>query len=70
MVHKLIHKRSASGFITKLLDKSVGSDVLFKNVLSDGADFVFFEKKSRENICQPDKAEGEVAAQKKLMGAL
>ena len=70
MVHKLIHKRSASGFITQLLDKSVGSDVLFKNVLRNAADFVFLEKKSREKICQPDKAEGEVAAQKKLMGAL
>ena len=44
MVHKLIHKRSASGFITQLLDKSVGSDVLFKNVLRDAADFGFSEK--------------------------
>ena len=67
----MIHKRSASGFITQLLDlKSIGSDVLFKNVLRNAADFVFLEKKSREKICQPDKAEGEVAAQKKLMGAL
>ena len=70
MVHKLVHKKSAIGFITQLLDKSIGSDVLFKDVLSDGADFGFSGKKSRENICQPDKAEGEVAAQKKLMGAL
>ena len=71
MVHKLVHKKSAIGFITQLLDKSIiGSDVLFKNVLRDAADFVFLGKKSRENICQPDKAEGEVAAQKKLMRAL
>ena len=69
-VFKLVHKKSASGFITQLLDKSVGSDVLFKNVLRDAADFVFFGKTSRENICQPDKAEGEVAAQKKLMREL
>ena len=69
MVHKLVHKKSASGFITQLLDKSIGSDVLFKNVLSDAADFGF-SGKTREKICQPDKAEGEVAAQKKLMGAL
>ena len=69
MVLKLVHKKSAIGFITQLLDKSIGSDVLFKNVLRDAADFGFSEK-SRENICQPDKAEGEVAAQKKLMRAL
>ena len=60
MVHKLVHKNSASGFITQLLDKSVGSDVLFKNVLSDGADFVFFKKKVGKIFVNLTKLRGKL----------
>ena len=56
----MVHKKSAIGFITQLLDKSIGSDVLFKNVLRDAADFVFLEKKVGKIFANLTKLRGKL----------